>query len=177
MGENAEVLRLHIGGEAAKPGWTIVNIQAGPHVDVVGTCTDLSRFENSSVVEIYASHVLEHLGYLDEMPLALKEFRRVLKPGGRLMLSVPDLAVLCRLFLDERLDMESRFHVMRIMFGGQMDPYDYHKAGMTADFMTDYLTVAGFRDVERVDGFGLFEDTSTLTVAGVPISLNMQAVK
>jgi len=177
MTDTTEARRLHIGGETPKPGWTIVNIQPGAHVDVVGNCIDLSCFGNSSVDAIYASHVLEHLGYLDELPQALKEFRRVLKPGGRLMLSVPDLAVLCRLFLDERLDIENRFHVMRIMFGGQMDPHDYHKAGMTADFMADYLTVAGFREVERVDGFGLFEDTSTLTVAGVPISLNMQAVK
>lgn len=177
MTDTTEALRLHIGGEAPKPGWKIFNIQPGTHVDFTGDCTDLSRFDSRSVSEIYASHVLEHLGYLDEMPQALKEFRRVLKPGGRLMLSVPDLAVLCRLFLDERLDMENRFHVMRIMYGGQTDPHDYHKAGMTADFMADYLTVAGFRDIERVESFGLFEDTSILTIAGVAISLNMQAVK
>lgn len=170
-------LRLHIGGEAPKPGWKVFNIQPGAHVDFIGDCTDLSRFENGTVDEIYASHVLEHLGYLDEMPQALKEFRRVLKPGGRLLLSVPDLEVLCRLFLDERLDMENRFHVMRIMYGGQMDPHDYHKVGMTRDFMADYLTVAGFREIERVESFGLFEDTSALAIGGVAISLNMQAVK
>jgi len=170
-------LRLHIGGETARPGWKIFNIQPGAQVDFVGNCTDLTQFESGSVDEIYASHVLEHLGYLDEIPQALKEFRRVLKSGGRLQISVPDLEVLCRLFLDERLDLENRFHVMRIMYGGQMDPHDYHKAGMTRDFMADYLTVAGFREIERVDNFGLFEDTSTLRIGGVPISLNMQAIK
>lgn len=170
-------LRLHIGGEVPKPGWKIFNVEPGAHVDFTGTCTDLSRFESGTVDEIYVSHVLEHLGYLDEMPQALKEFRRVLKAGGRLLLSVPDLEVLCRLFLDDRLDLEKRFHVMRIMFGGQMDPHDYHKAGMTWDFMADYLTVAGFRDIERVERFDLFKDSSTLIVEGVAISLNMRAVK
>ena len=90
---------------------------------------------------------------------------------------MPDLEALCRLFLDARLDMEGRFHVMRIMFGGQMDPHDFHKAGLTEAFLADYLAVAGFRAVERVDAFGLFEDTSTLTLGGVPVSLNMRAVK
>ena len=170
-------LRLHIGGEAALDGWKVLNIEPADYVDYVGDCSDLSQFADQSVAEIYASHVLEHLGYLDDLPNALKGFHRVLKAGGRLRLSVPDLETLCRLFLHPKLDMASRFHVMRVMFGGQMDPHDFHKAGMTEEFMTDYLQVAGFTAIERVESFDLVADTSTLKLAGVAVSLNMQAIK
>ncbi len=170
-------LRLHIGGETPKPGWKILNIEPGEHVDYVGTCTDLSRFESGSVDAIYASHVLEHLSYVDELLQALKEFRRVLKKDGLLQVSVPDFEVLCRIFLDARLDAAMRFHVMRLAFGGQLDPHDFHKVGLTEEFLTDFLLTAGFRNTKRVDGFGLFDDTSGLKLGGVAISLNLQAVK
>ena len=170
-------LRLHIGGEQAKPGWTIFNVQDGPAVDAVGDCRDLGRFGDGSVAEIYASHVFEHLGYLDDLPKALAECHRVLEPGGQLRISVPDFETLCRLFLHPQLSKEQRFAVMRIAFGGQTDPHDFHMVGLTLEFLQDYLTVAGFKTVERVDGHGLFEDSSTLDVGGVPISLNVVAVK
>ena len=38
-------LRLHIGGEEPKAGWTILNVQEGPHVDALGDCRDLSARE------------------------------------------------------------------------------------------------------------------------------------
>ncbi len=170
-------LRLHIGGREPKNGWKILDIRPGAHVDFVGDCRDLSRFADGSVAEIYASHVLEHLGYLEELPQALAGFHRVLAPGGRLMVSVPDFAVLCRLFIHPSLNAEQRFTIMRIVFGGQMDEYDFHKAGLTFEFLEDYLLTAGFRDIRRVERFGLFEDDSTLEIGGVPISVNVSAVK
>ena len=121
--------------------------------------------------------MLEHLGYLDDLPSALKEFHRVLQSGGALRLSVPDLETLCRLFLHPKLDMTARYHVMRIMYGGQSDQHDFHKAGLTEEFLRDYLQVAGFRGIARVESFGLFDDSSALRIGDIPISLNMQAVK
>src|SRR5215204_373323 len=97
-------MRLHIGGQVAKPGWQIFNIAAAPGVDHVGDCSDLSRFADGSVEEIYASHVLEHLSYVGELPRALKDWHRVLAEGGRAMISVPDFEVICRLFLDPSHD-------------------------------------------------------------------------
>lgn len=170
-------LRLHVGGEAPKQGWKILNIVPGEHVDFVGTCTDLSRFESGTVEAIYASHILEHLSYADELLPALREFRRVLKKDGLLQISVPDFEVLCRLFIDTRLDAAMRFHVMRLVFGGQSDPHDFHKVGLTEEFLGDFLLTAGFREIRRVDGFGLFDDTSTLKLGGIPVSLNLQAMK
>lgn len=172
-----QVLRLHVGGWQMMPGWKILNIQAGPGVDYVGDCTDLSQFADGSVEEIYASHVLEHLGYVEKLPRALAEFRRALKAGGVARISVPDFEILCRMFVDPRYSAEQRMHIMRMAFGGQVDADDFHHVGLSFEILSDFLRSAGFSRVERVADFGLFEDTSLFKFAGVPISLNVIAYK
>ena len=171
------MLRLHIGGRTAHPDWKIFDVRAGPHVDFVGDCTDLSRFDDGTVDEIYASHVLEHLGYLDELPRTLLEFCRVLAPGGHLKVSVPDLDVLCAMFVDPALNLEERVHLMRMMFGGQMYDADFHKTGLNEEFLRDFLQGAGFVDIAKTGDFNLVDDASALQFRNRRISLNIIARK
>lgn len=173
----SEVIRLHVGGLEVREGWKILNAQALPGVDFVGDCNDLSRFADNSITEVYASHVYEHLSYQKELEKALREVYRVLKPGGLFRLGVPDLEVLCKLMLDPKLPLEGKFHVMRMIMGGQVDEYDYHKVGFTYEMMKHWLEGVGFKHVRRVPEFGLFKDTTSLRFLNVPISLNVQAVK
>ncbi|MDP2412010.1 MAG: methyltransferase domain-containing protein [Pseudolabrys sp.] len=170
-------IRLHIGGRERRDGWMILDALPGPAVDRVGNCTDLSFLPDASCAEVYASHVLEHLGYDSELPKTLAGIYRVLKPGGRLRAAVPDLEILCRLFLEPSLDGNGRFHVMRMMFGGRTTPYDAHYVGLNFEFFQAFLQETGFREVKRVKEFGLFQDTSTLLFGDVPISLNVEAWK
>jgi predicted SAM-dependent methyltransferase len=169
--------RLHLGGAAVREGWTIVNIQPGPGVDHVGSCTDLSAFAEGSCAEVYASHVLEHLGYDAELPLALREIHRVLEPGGRLMFAVPDLDILCRLFVAPGRTATEKMHLMRMMFGGRIDAHDVHYSGLSWDLMQGYLGRAGFLTARRVADFGLFDDASNVRFAGELISLCAEAWK
>jgi len=169
-------IRLHIGGETPKKGWKILNIQGGDHVDFVGDLRDLSMFPDESCSAIYCSHVLEHIGQKDLLPV-LCEMRRMLRPRGRLYISVPNLEILCRLFVSPQLNGLQRWEVMRVMFGGQVDLFDFHCIGLTLEFLVDFLATAKFSTYEQVEGFDLFEDCSTLTFEGVPVSLNVIAVK
>lgn len=170
--------RLHIGGAVRAAGWEVLNAIPGPHVDHEGNANDLSRFPDATFAEVYASHVLEHLDYQGELGRALAEWFRVLQPGGKLYVSVPDMDVLARLFLEKDfLSMDERFFVMRMMFGGHTDKYDYHVVGLNEEFLTRYLTDAGYTKLRRVDNFGLFQDTSCVDFRGMPISLNMVAEK
>lgn len=173
-----EPLRLHIGGKEPKSGWKILNIQRGEGVDYIGDCLDLSQFSDNSVSEIYASHVLEHLSFRVELPKALSEAHRVLMPGGLYRISVPDLEILSRLFLDSSLDIHERHLIMQMMFGGQLDPFDFHRNGLTWEFMTVYLRKAGFHHFQRVKTFDLFgQDCSSIMLKGHLISLNAVAIK
>ena len=148
-----------------------------PGVDVIGSCADLSMFEDGSVAEIYASHVYEHLGYQHELPAALAEASRVLMPGGTLMIAVPDLEVLCRLFVQTAAHPESQWFVQRMIMGGQIEPFDFHKTGFSFVILCGILRGHGFDGFRRVKSFGLFQDTSEMVWQGVPISLNVQCMK
>lgn len=156
----------------------MLDANPGPCVDHVANASDLSCFENDSFDQIYASHVLEHFDYRDQLPETLKEWHRVLAPAGTLCVSVPDLDVLARLFIDRNLlSIQDRFLVMRMIFGGHIDKHDYHLVGLNEEFLANYLHAAGFTELRRVTGFGLFQDTSCLELKKTPISLNMIASK
>lgn len=74
---------------------------AGPGVTaVVGDCSDLSRFDDGSFDVVFASNLLEHL----ERPVAtalVAESRRVLRPGGRLILLQPNFRLAPGRYFDD----------------------------------------------------------------------------
>ncbi len=169
--------RLHIGGVEQRAGWEILNAIPGAGVDHVGMADDLSRFAANSFTAVYASHVLEHLNFTGEIQRALKEWNRVLINGGQLLVSVPDMDTLCRLFLTPDLPIEDRFMVIRMIFGGHIDRHDYHQVGMNFEILQAFLHEAGFVGVRRVEDLGVFDDTSRLLFRGTAISLNVVARK
>lgn len=170
--------RLHIGGAVARKGWEVFDARPAEHVDHVGDARDLSRFAEGTFAELYASHVLEHFDYKDQLEQVLAEWHRVLAPGGVLRLSVPDLDILAHLLLRRhQLDINERFQVMRMIFGGHTHEFDYHYVGLNQDFLAAYLDRAGFCNLQRVGRHGLFPDCSESVVGGAPISLNLNAYK
>lgn len=146
-------------------------------MDFAGNCLDLSQFASESVAEIYASHVLEHLDYTKEAFTALAEFHRVLVPNGKVMIGVPDMDVLAHLFIAPFCSGDAKFFVMRMMFGGQTNLYDYHKAGYNFPFLHTFLERSGFNRIRKVESFGLFSDITEQSFGGVRISLNVEAFK
>lgn len=57
---------------------------------------------SNSCEVVYSSHVLEHLMPRDEAPRFLRETLRILAPGGRIRLAVPDLDMLVDNYLSRR---------------------------------------------------------------------------
>jgi predicted SAM-dependent methyltransferase len=169
-------VKIHIGGEQPKEGWKILNIQGKKGADFIGSISDLTRFENNSIDEIYASHVLEHVQQ-NRVLDTLKGVYRVLRAGGKFYISVPDLDVLCHTFINPLANQDVKIHVMRMIFGGQIDEHDFHFFGWNQLFLSDFLGRAGFSEAHRVETFGIFEDTSDYKPFGFPISLNVIAIK
>ena len=165
-------MKLNIGGEQKKEGWKILNIKKIESVDFIGDISDLSQFDDNSIDEIYTSHIIEHVDQ-NKIEGTLKGIHRILKDGGKFYISVPDMDILCRIFVAKDAPIKVKFHAMRMMFGGQIDKYDYHYFGWNYEFLKNYIQNAGFKSMKRVKTFGLFNDTSDLIVWNVPISLNV----
>ncbi len=170
--------KLHIGGQKAAEGWEILNALDADYVDHCRDARDLSCFEDDTFTAIYASHVVEHFDYAKSLLPTLKEWHRVLKPGAHIYVSVPDLDTLAQMFLQkDQHTANERFYLMRVMFGGQMDEYDFHYVGFNSEILCTYLNEAGFSNFRRVGSFGLFQDTSEIRFKNVPLSLNIIAEK
>ena len=73
-----------------------LDIDASVAPDITGTMTDMSALADASVDAIFSSHNIEHL-YPHEVPVALAEFKRVLKPDGFAVITCPDLQSVCAL--------------------------------------------------------------------------------
>ena len=175
---NGKERKLHIGGTESVAGWEILNAIPGSHVDHIGNAKDLSKFADNTFSALYSSHVLEHFDYAYELEKTLQEWRRVLAPGGIIYVSVPDLDVLASLFLQkDKLTYHERFNIIRMIFGGHVDEYDYHLGGFNQEILTRQLKMAGFANIRKVKEFNIFKDTSSMTYKETLISLNMIAEK
>lgn len=169
--------KLHIGGKVRTEGWEVLNAIPDSYVDHVCNAVDLSQFGDGTFAEIYSSHVVEHFDYLNELTDTLKEWLRVLEPGGKLYISTPNLEALATLFLRKDLTFEERFHVMRMIFGGHVSEYDYHAVGLDTEILASYLFTAGFVNIRRSHPFDMFPDNSDMKYKDVLVSLNMIAEK
>ena len=172
-------MRLHIGGEEIKEGWKILNIQKKPGVDFVGDITDLSQFEDESTEEVYASHVLEHIG-MAKIRSTFDGIQRILKKGGKFYISVPNLETLTKIFV-QMPEGQDKYNIMVMIYGGQTDSHDFHYFGYWPGLLFSILTKAKFKRYERVEFFNIFNDTSMMTLPTkngvIPVSLNVIAYK
>jgi len=84
--------------------WCEIRVDADPSVgpDVLAPAHDLGALAGGSVDAVFSSHCIEHL-YLDQAPAALREWRRVLKPDGWMLLVCPDLQAAAEMVAQDRL--------------------------------------------------------------------------
>lgn len=172
---------LHVGcGPARKPDvgpglraqdWREIRLDIDPAVqpDIVASMLDMSVVSAESVDAVYSSHNIEHL-YPHEVPVALAEFLRLLKPAGFLLLTCPDLQSICRLVVEDKLDQPAY-----VSPAGPIAPHDVlyghrpqlaagklfmaHRTGFTLKTLMQTVRAAGFRSVagqQREAAFALW---------------------
>jgi predicted SAM-dependent methyltransferase len=131
-----------------------LDIDAGHRPHVVGSLTDMSGIASGSVDAVYSSHNLEHL-HAYEVPIAMREFLRVLRPGGVAVIVVPDLQMAGELLAADRGEAtlwysEGEPLTAMDMIYGHAKPiaagnlYQMHKTGFTASSLGRALKQAGF---------------------------------
>jgi predicted SAM-dependent methyltransferase len=175
--------RLHLGcGKIDHPGFINVDAILRRHVHKVQGVDKLNSFADASVDLVYACHVLEHFSHL-MVPDVLKEWGRVIKPGGRLCLSVPDFDRILTIYQEsgQRVDV-----IINALMGGQEYAYNYHRVIFTQAYLSDLLLKAGFSQVNTwaPDDGGVGHDVNDWSrrlfkvgERSFPISLNLEAIK
>ena len=94
---------LEIGpGNKRIEGFETLDIVPKSSVDYVCDCAKRLPFENGSFDIVYSSHVLEHIPWY-RVEKVLREWVRILKPGGYLELWVPDALKICKAFVDAEI--------------------------------------------------------------------------
>jgi Methyltransferase domain len=85
-------------------GWRKLRVDVDPDVqpDILADLTDLSGIADSSADAVWAAHCIEHL-YQHQVPLALREFRRVLRDDGFACVIVPDLQMVASYLVADQL--------------------------------------------------------------------------
>jgi len=123
--------------------------------DILGTLTDMSLVETSSVDAIYSSYNLDHI-YAHEVPIALKEFYRVLNEDGIALVKCPDIQSVCELIAQDKLfeplydSVLGPIYPIDVIYGNRQEiqlgnEYMAKKVGFTYSLLNKTFAAAGFK--------------------------------
>jgi SAM-dependent methyltransferase len=144
--------KLNLGcGDKILPGYINVDVaeaRLGKKPDVLCDLRQLTPFEDQSVDEILSVHVVEHFWRWEVVDI-LKEWVRVLKPGGVMYLECPNLLSACQAIL-QNPDMASGpgpegQRSMWVLYGDPSwkDPLMIHRWGYTPRSLAQVMHEAG----------------------------------
>lgn len=164
--------KLEIGpGEVRIDGFETLNVIPAVNVDYVCDAARRLPFRGGTFEVVYASHVLEHIPWYNTEAV-LTEWLRILAPGGRLEIWVPDGLKICKAFVaaeerhsrDYQQDGWYRFNEQKdacrwasgriFSYGdgvGTLGHPNWHLAVFSYRYLEQTLRNAGCRAVERLN--------------------------
>ena len=151
---NKKILDL---GAGAKKNHNAIKVDINPKVnpDIVGTLIDMSQVKTGSMDAVYSSHNIEHV-FPHEVSIVLKEFHRVLKEDGIVVITCPDLQSVCEFIVQDKLSDKlydssaGPISPMDILYGHiaaveKGNEYMAHKCGFTYSVLNNLCLQAGFK--------------------------------
>lgn len=173
---------IHLGcGEVNSPEYINVDNRFFTHIHHISNVERLKFFKDDFADLIYTSHTLEHI-HMEEVSATIKEWKRILKPGGILRISVPDFDKIINIYNDNDHSIAS---IWRPLMGGQEYKENIHLAVFNCNYLEKLLLEIGFTEVYQWNPLNVknhdFNDwASTLLEVNdkkYQISLNIEAVK
>lgn len=152
---------------------------------------------DNSIESIYLGQMIEHLNPIYETPKFLGECHRMLKPGGVIRLTTPDMDLLIKAYLNGQMDKfagdqpwfykeaDPSAQLAYLMYGAcgpncTWNNYEGHMFLFTQKSMTAALEKAGFKDVQFYYETGKSKDpvlALQVVDAGMSHSFAVEAVK
>jgi len=152
--EEGQPVKFNMGcGRDRLPGYLGVDM----HSDTADIKQDIMKLDlpEQCADEIFASHVIEHIPQ-HRAPNVLEKWLATLKDGGMLVMETPDLAGLCKDYLEQ--DGADQHMTAMCIYGAHVDritpetqekgALSPHLWGYTPKSLTDLCTAVGFKDIK-----------------------------
>jgi SAM-dependent methyltransferase len=160
--------QLHIGpGKDKIPGFETLDIKPG--YDHQADASKWLPFADRTFDLIYASHIIEHIPWYDTAN-TLKEWHRILRPGGALEIWTVDALRVAQFLIDTEYGMKTTCPDGWTRYNPEQNPYlwcagrtfaysssgkaddpNWHKALFTPRHLMNCLVEAGFAMTKQLD--------------------------
>jgi ubiquinone/menaquinone biosynthesis C-methylase UbiE len=140
-----DAVRLNLGsGDTRIPGFINVDLY-NPAADLKADVSSLP-YANETVEEIVAYHVIEHINPA-HLQGTLNEWYRILKPGGKLAIEMPDILELCRHFIDAPMDGDfGKWRILNCIYGTTQIAHP-HLFGWFFEMICPLFATSGFKNI------------------------------
>ncbi len=169
-------VRLNLGcGDKILDGYTNVDIvdeRAGQKPDVNCDVRQLTVFEDNYADEILAVHVVEHFWRWEVLDI-IKEWMRVLKPGGKMILECPNLISACQEVLKDpdkaTLPGQEGQRSMWVLYGDPrwQDPLMVHRWAYTPRSLGLVMHQAGLTDLKQEPAQFKLREPRDMRITGI----------
>lgn len=112
-------------------------------VDILANVLDLKMFNDAVVDQILTVNLIDHLRFQD-LPQALREWYRILKPSGRLIVDVGDINGNVKLLQEAKTQDEIEW-ALRLIYCHSRDKYDSHHWGYFPKYLKIIMRKNGFK--------------------------------
>jgi predicted SAM-dependent methyltransferase len=181
-------LKLHLGcGPRHLEGFIHIDIDNQEHIDFPNTdISNLDMIEDETVDLIYTCGSFEYFDR-EKAPSVLKEWKRVLKLGGQLKVSVPDFQSITEVYIKNK-DVDG-IGILGPLYGKWQvndGDYVYHKTVYDFASLRSVLENSGFSEVKNYNAFDFlpegYDDYSLAYVPhmdrnGIQMHLNVECIK
>lgn len=135
-----EPIKLNLGCYTSyMPGWINVDINPETKADMHFDITDPLPFSDESISEVRLVHVIEHVSFNKGTKL-IDEIYRVLKQGGILNISTPNMLYLAKLIVKGEMD-KSVQNPYTMMYGSPDEsPWQLHRSAYTPKMLKALLS-------------------------------------
>jgi len=173
---NGALVRLNLGcGDKILPGYVnidLVDERAGHKPDIMCDVRKLTPLPDEYADEAMAIHVVEHFWRWEVVDI-LKEWRRVLKPGGKIILECPNLLSACEAVLKNPEGAsgpgKEGQRSMWVLYGDPAwkDPLMCHRWAYTPQSLGAVMQEAGFTQVRQEPAQYKLREPRDMRITGI----------